>query len=123
MIPFFTSGSGLIKLLKGQYIFFNGDVAHRGCTYNELSWHPAIHLHLDTRHHRRKAGVVEFTDDKEDEAMERLRYHLDCVQRIMAEAFANGWKKVLALGNKTCTNLNCRLHSLVYATALWLDIV
>jgi hypothetical protein len=96
-------GSGLIKLLKGQYIFFNGDVAHRGCTYNELSWHPAIHLHLDTRLHRRKAGVVEFTDDKEDEAMERLRYHLDCVQRIMAEAFANGWKKVLALGNKTGT--------------------
>lgn len=96
-------GSGLVTLLKGQYIFFNGDVPHRGYTYNELSWHPAIHLHLDTRHHKRKAEVVMFTDDMEQEAMEQLRFHSNGVRGIMAKALAKGWKECLALGNKMGT--------------------
>jgi hypothetical protein len=93
-------GSGLLTLSKGQYIYFKGDVVHRGCTYDELSWHPAIHLHLDTRHHKRKGGVVEFTDEKEMEAMDQLRFNWNAISRIMADATANGWTNCLALAEK-----------------------
>jgi hypothetical protein len=93
-------GSGLLTLSKGQYIYFKGDVVHRGCTYDELSWHPAIHLHLDTRHHKRKGGVVEFTDEKEMEAMDQLRFHWNAISSIITEATANGWTNCLASAEK-----------------------
>jgi hypothetical protein len=84
-------GWKVITLLKGQYIFFDGDVAHGGCTYNEASWHAAIHLHVDTIHNERTTGIVAFAN--EQEATNLLRSQWNSLVKTMAAAHAGRFLK------------------------------
>jgi hypothetical protein len=51
----------LVHAKKGQYIWFHGALPHGGKTYKAKKkdgndWRPAIHGHLDSKHHKRKRG-------------------------------------------------------------------
>jgi hypothetical protein len=86
-----------ITVKKGQYIHFFGDVAHGGWTYEEQSWHAAIHLHVDSIHHKRKEGFVEIADC-EEEATQRLNTHFQGLKDVMSGANKNGYERCIAEG-------------------------
>jgi hypothetical protein len=92
-------------LMKGQYIVFQGRQPHGGCTYHEESWHAAIHLHVDSRHHVRIKGKVELADT-EYHATERLRCEFEKFAQSMATARANGWEDCFQFGKGLINDFN-----------------
>lgn len=81
----------------GEYIFFEGDQPHGGYTYEEPSWHAAIHLHIDTSYHQRRAGIVELAGP-EEAARKRLLSLINECTEIMSTAHAKGWNECLTAG-------------------------
>jgi hypothetical protein len=51
---YFTFPTNITKIMLGRYQYFPGNCPHGGMT-NHISegWHPALHLHLDSRFHPR----------------------------------------------------------------------
>jgi len=55
--------SNLVTVVKGQYLFFSGNVVHGGITYDHSDdWFTSIHGHLDSFHWERHKGVVKLVD-------------------------------------------------------------
>jgi hypothetical protein len=52
--------SNKVMCKKGCYLYFQGDLDHGGMTYavEDKEWYPAIHVHLDSKHHQRPQGDV-----------------------------------------------------------------
>jgi hypothetical protein len=62
---YIVSPEHTVTVSKGQYIFFFGDVPHGGITYKAEKgndWHPALHGHLDSKHHNRSQGTIGYTE-------------------------------------------------------------
>jgi hypothetical protein len=50
------NSSTIVSTKKGQGLVFSGDLPHGGITHRDRKWFPALHGHLDSKHHPRSRG-------------------------------------------------------------------